>query len=317
MADYILLDGGKKANKKVNILSDNRMKTIERREVSFQALVEEFREDEDAIYNLITNDKNIIFMPKVSITDADLAAIPSLRNIREAITKIEQQAAAAQGQNKFLLKKQVIELRKDQYLIKNIYNKPLHFSNGIKSFSTLSFDEKVKVYNREEIAGSGLINFFNPAHVSILLRNYSKLKEESYGKFWSDAYFLIISFEQLVDRALAGFPLYLDLIKLKVDGLSGREIIAELAKSYNKTYTPEYISSLWRKKIPKIISKRAEEEYLIWYYTEKKRGKWKKCSRCGQIKLMSSRFFSRNSASKDGYYSICKECRNKKSKGVK
>ena len=35
----------------------------------------------------------------------------------------------------------------------------------------------------------------------------------------------------------------------------------------------------------------------------------------GQIKLAHNKFFSRNKSSKDGYYSICKDCRNKK-KGV-
>ena len=40
--------------------------------------------------------------------------------------------------------------------------------------------------------------------------------------------------------------------------------------------------------------------------------KFKKCSRCGQMKPAHNRFFSKNSTSKDGWYSICKCCRNKK-----
>ena len=45
---------------------------------------------------------------------------------------------------------------------------------------------------------------------------------------------------------------------------------------------------------------------------EKEYGKWKRCSRCGEIKLAHKLFFSTNKGSKDGWYSICKECRNKK-----
>ena len=56
----------------------------------------------------------------------------------------------------------------------------------------------------------------------------------------------------------------------------------------------------------------AQKEWLEWYYTEKEVGYWKRCSRCGQIKLGHSKFFSKNKSSKDGWYSICKECRNKK-----
>ena len=34
----------------------------------------------------------------------------------------------------------------------------------------------------------------------------------------------------------------------------------------------------------------------------------------GAIKLAHNKFFSKNSSSKDGFYSICKSCRNKKIK---
>ncbi len=55
-------------------------------------------------------------------------------------------------------------------------------------------------------------------------------------------------------------------------------------------------------------------KYLLWYYTFVEYGKWKRCSRCGQIKLAHNRFFSKNKTSKDGWYSICKCCRNAKTK---
>jgi hypothetical protein len=69
---------------------------------------------------------------------------------------------------------------------------------------------------------------------------------------------------------------------------------------------------LWRNKIPKLISDYAKEEYLIWHYTIEEEGTWKKCSCCGKKKLAHNYFFSRNKTSKDGFYSICKECRKAK-----
>ena len=77
-------------------------------------------------------------------------------------------------------------------------------------------------------------------------------------------------------------------------------------------HTPEYISALWRNKIPKMIADAATDQWLDTYFLNEEKGKYKKCSRCGQIKLAHNRYFSKNKTSKDGLYSICKQCRNKK-----
>jgi hypothetical protein len=43
---------------------------------------------------------------------------------------------------------------------------------------------------------------------------------------------------------------------------------------------------------------------------KEEKGTYKHCNRCGQIKLANNKYFSINKTSKDGWYSICKECRN-------
>ena len=53
---------------------------------------------------------------------------------------------------------------------------------------------------------------------------------------------------------------------------------------------------------------------LVKYYLNEEKGNYKKCSRCGQIKLAHNKYFSKNKTSKDGFYSICKDCRNSKTK---
>ena len=96
--------------------------------------------------------------------------------------------------------------------------------------------------------------------------------------------------------------------------INGKKYIydSEAQAKYNRKHPVEYISSLWTNKIPKLIAEKAKEKYLIWHYTEKEVGKWKRCSKCKCIKLAHNKFFSKNSTSKDGFYSICKSCRNKK-----
>jgi len=70
-----------KKDKKIN--TDNRMVTINKRETSFEGLVSKFENGEDGIYNLITNDKNIILTPKISITQQDIDDIPALAELRQ------------------------------------------------------------------------------------------------------------------------------------------------------------------------------------------------------------------------------------------
>ena len=321
LTDYIIFAMDKEERKERKILTDNRMVTVNKRETSFQGLVGKLENGEDGIYNIITNDKNIIFTPKVSITQKDLEEIPELKQLKEAMEIVEQQEKVARAKKKYLLKKQLIEMRKDQYVIKSSYRKPIYCMNLIKSFSQMDLGEKFyidKVYEDGElisadIKSTGKITFLNPAHVSAILSNYSKLKEDAYGRFENDSYYLMEDLDDLIECTLRDdYPLYYDLLIYKIDGKQNIEIQELLYKKYNIKHSLEYISSLWRNKIPKLIAEKAQEKALIWYYTEIEKGQWKKCTRCGQIKLAHNKFFSKNKTSKDGFYSICKCCRNKK-----
>ena len=315
LADYIIFAMDKEERKKKKILTDNRMVTVNKRETSFEGLVGKLENGEDGIYNMIANDKNIIFTPKVSITQKDIDEIPALRDLRSAIDRVEQEEKKAVGKKKFLLKKQLIEMRQDQYVIKNSYRQPMYCMNAIKSFSKIDFNENIIINEKGEVQSDGLITLFNPKHVSALLCNYSKLKEDCWGRFSSDSYYLMEDLDNLVERTLKEkYPLYYDLLIYKIDGKQNIEIQELLNRDHGIKHSLEYISSLWRNKIPKLLAEQAQEDYLVWYYTIKEKGKWKRCSRCGQIKLAHNRFFSKNKTSRDGYYSICKECRNKKNK---
>lgn len=61
-----------------------------------------------------------------------------------------------------------------------------------------------------------------------------------------------------------------------------------------------------------MIAATAEHQWLDQYYLTEEKGKYKKCGCCGQIKLAHNKYFSKNKTIKDGLYSICKECRQKK-----
>ena len=79
LADYLVLCMEKQEKKERKILTENRMMTVNKRETSFEGLVSQLENGEDGIYNLISENKNQIFQPKVTITKKDLEEIEPLR----------------------------------------------------------------------------------------------------------------------------------------------------------------------------------------------------------------------------------------------
>lgn len=313
LTDYLVLCMEKQEKKEKKILTENRMTTVNKRETSFEGLVSTLENGEDGIYNLINESKTTIFQPKISITKKDLNEIPFLKQLREAINMWEEKLKTAQGKDKFIIKKTLIELRKDQYVIKDSYKQPVRLTKINRSKHYLKLEDSYSFDEEGYVIPKGF-SLCNPKICSAILCNYSKLKEHCWGQFESDLYYLMRAFDEVAEAALADEPIYNQIVIDKIDGMQNTEIQEDLLIRFNKTHSLEYISSLWRKKIPNLIASTAEDQLLDWHYREIERGKFKKCSRCGQIKLAHNKYFSKNKTSKDGFYSICKCCRNSKVK---
>lgn len=301
----------KQEKKEKKILTDNRMATVNKRECSFEGLVSQLENGEDGIYNLISENKNTIFQPKISITQHDLDTIPALKQLRETIETWEAALKRTSGREAFVIKKALIEMRKDQYLIKQAYQKPVVFcrlTRGGQYFLPLEDTSILNENNEVVIQG---ISLMDPQVCSAILCNYSRLKQDSYDQFNGDTWYLIQDFENICDKALEDFPIYQRIVEMKIDGKQNNEIQSALDEEFNHTYSIEYISSLWRNKIPKLVATQALENFIIWEY-KKNNLPMKKCSKCGQLKPAHNQFFSKNSTSQDKFYSICKRCRNKK-----
>ena len=58
LADYLILCMEKQERKERNILTENRMATVNKRETSYEGLVSQFENGEDGIYGIMTEDKN-------------------------------------------------------------------------------------------------------------------------------------------------------------------------------------------------------------------------------------------------------------------
>ena len=286
----------KQEKKEKNILTKNRLSTINLRETSFEGLVSQLENGEDGIYNLITEDKNIIFRPQVKITPKDKEEIPLLRQLCETIDRWEAKLKVTEGKQAFVIKRALIDMRKDQYIIKNAYRKPIIPNKICRS-------QAPRILN---------LDLTNPEVVSAILCDYSRLKQDSWDRFLDDTWYLMQDFDIISEKALRDYPLYERLVEYKIDGLTNLQIQQLLEQEFNIKHSLEYLSSLWRHKIPKLIAQQAEEDELNWHYLTKEKGTYKRCSRCGEIKLAHSRYFSKNKTSKDGFYSICKKCRSVK-----
>ena len=312
LADYLVLCMEKQEKKERKLLTENRMATVNKRECSFEGLVSQLENGEDGIYNLVHEDKNIIFQPKISITKKDLETIPPLKQLRDTINIWEAALKRTSGKDAFTIKKALIEMRKDQYIIKQAYQRPIipmHLTRTSSGFH-VPLEDRSYLNEDNEIVMEG-VSLMDSNVVSAILCNYSKLKEDSYDQFDGDLWYLLQDFENTTDRALKDYPLYMRLVELKIDKRQNKEIQETLQLEFGIKHSEEYISSLWRNKIPKLIAQEAQAEFLEFQFKDLGLP-FKKCSKCGQEKPAHNHFFSINRTSKDGWYSICKCCRNKK-----
>ena len=237
LGDYIM-GGLTKAEKKDHLyLTENRMITVGKRETSFEGLAEKFENGEDGIYNLITEDKNILFVTKNTITDEDIARVPGLRELREEIARVEEAQKAATGRNKYLLMKQLIEMRKDQYILKNSYYAPLFITASPRSIARIDLSERRWVDKNGEPHSEGLISFFNPSHIAAILTHYNALKIETAGRYNNDFFYLMEDFDKLFNKALNDYPMYRDIVIMKRDGVPNLDIQARIERDYGKTHT--------------------------------------------------------------------------------
>ena len=115
--------------------------------------------------------------------------------MRETIDSWSEALKRASGKDAFTIKKALIEMRKDQYTIKQAYLRPIIF-NKFNRTSTgyIRLDDKSELDENGDVVIAG-VTLMDPAIVSAILCNYSKLKQDSCDKFDGDTWYLIQAFE--------------------------------------------------------------------------------------------------------------------------
>lgn len=321
LADYLLfaLDARSTTQEKSReypIVTRNRDATYVKRQVSYEELVGDLQHGEDAIYNMIRQDKDMILDPKEAITEEDKATIPGMRENFEIIESLKRQVVDATGRRKYSLKAQIISKYKECYSLKSSYVGMIarpKASPQVRAFAHAQLPEHIYLDENGMPASDAFISLLNPRHVSFLLRYYQVLKQESYFDFDADMRYLLYDLEDVTDRALRDHPILYDVVIWKIDGMAGDELVRAVEDKYGVSHSAQYFSTLWSTKIPKLISEQAKKEWLVWHYTyeDPASAHWKICRTCGKVKLAHPFFFNKN-ASTDGFYSKCRECRSLK-----
>ena len=99
-------------------------------------------------------------MPKVTITEQDIAEVPGLKELRDSIDAVEAEMKKATGRKKFLLKKQLIEMRQDQYVLRSSFRQPIYCMNVVKSFNKIDLHENITITEKGEVKSDGLMTLF-------------------------------------------------------------------------------------------------------------------------------------------------------------
>ena len=110
-------------------------------------------------------------------------------------------------------------MRKDQYVVKNAYRRPIVPNKIIHSKSILRLDSEFKGMNNFGFPIISGITLTDPKICSIILCNYSKLKQDAWGEHTKDIWFLIEDFDNISAEVLDKYPLYRRIVEYKIDGL--------------------------------------------------------------------------------------------------
>lgn len=98
-----------------------------------------------------------------------------------------------------------------------------------------------------------------------------------------------------------------EILDLKIDKVKNSDIAAKINAKHGKSYTANYISTIFRQKIIPQINNAARFHALIIENMSFEEN-FKKCHGCGEWLLIDAENFVRKSRSKDGFSTKCKRC---------
>lgn len=159
----------------------------------------------------------------------------------------------------------------------------------------------------EEDKGTEFFDFREIEHVYNLFLTYFDLEDTiELKEIESTTQFLLKTLEYYAANSNLS-DIYKDILQLKVRKKKNQDIADFVNEKYNKSYTSNYISTIFKQKIIKKITETAAYHHTLIgliYFPEE----FKTCNTCKKTLLKCSDNFVRKERSKDGFTNRCKSC---------
>lgn len=181
---------------------------------------------------------------------------------------------------------------------------PQNFSQSdLEKISTFYWDKR----KLEEKKEKEFFDFREIEHVYNFLLEYIDFEDSvALKEIESTTQFLIKTFEYYA--AISNLSdIYKEILELKIEKKKNQDIASYINQKYGKSYTSNYISTIFKQKIIKKITETAAHHQLIIesiFFPEE----FKICNTCGRTLLKCSDNFVRKERSKDGFTNRCKSC---------
>lgn len=300
------------------------LKEGSKKKVSYETLIESTL-GENTIQQ--SQEISIYRVPRPSIDREKDADIPYMKDLWEVIDFISEKyqycREVLEGkrdmdpereliptyQTKYFLREWMIDLRREQFLLKDSFRpvvnscggfpvhveKPDYLGMCIGPHVLCDIDDKV--------------DFGNWRHIHAMLKYYTGMKpklEDNIHHPWWDPYEFL---DMLIERTRLS-PEHRLILEEKIDHVSNEDIVRHLEELGGKTYSINYISTIWKQHITKQLVKQA---YLWWEEkthqpdgTLENMTKWRICPQCHRQLYAHDLNFGRY---QDGSWKeICKDC---------
>lgn len=158
----------------------------------------------------------------------------------------------------------------------------------------------------------GDFDFRDPDSVALLIyaRNDLVPSEDMDVEHQQDLQMLLDTLRYYI-RVSKMEPLHREIITMKANNQTNETIAKYINKKYDKTYSPNYISTIFRSKCCGGIAEAAIQHWNILDKLAGGKSEFKRCSTCNLLLLRDANNYVRKARAKDGLASRCKSCDKK------